>query len=110
MTQLLFPLAVMAALLGALPAAAQVPSAPATAGPAAVQPSAPPAAAVPAPAARWTAADVRQAFELADADSNGELTRSEAQRLTIMPRSFEDADQNKDGVLVLSEYAAGFAP
>jgi hypothetical protein len=109
MTQLLFPIAVMATLLGALPAAAQVSSAPATAGPAAVQPSAPPAAAVPAPAARWTAADVRQAFELADTDSNGEITRSEAQRLTIMPRSFEDADQNKDGVLVLSEYAAGFA-
>ncbi len=46
---------------------------------------------------------------MADTDSNGELTRAEAQKLTLMPRSFEDADQNKDGVMVFNEYAAGFA-
>jgi hypothetical protein len=109
MRHFFIPLALAGMVLGAAPAGAQVPAAPATAAPAAVQPSAPPAVTAPAPAARWTAADVKQAFEFADTDSNGELTRSEAQRLTIMPRSFEDTDQNKDGVLVLSEYAAGFA-
>ncbi len=63
----------------------------------------------PAPAARWTPEQIRQAFDNADTDSNGQLTRAEAQSVTLMPRSFEDADQNKDGVLVFTEYAAGFS-
>lgn len=105
-------LAIAALWLAIVPvlARAQVSAEPATPAPAAVQPAAPAAsAAQPAPPARWSAAQVRQAFELADTDSNGRLTRAEAQRLTIMPRSFEDADQNKDGVLGLEEYQAGFA-
>ncbi len=75
-----------------------------------LQPAAPqPApAAVPLPAARWTAAQVRDAFDRADSDSNGELSRAEAQRLAILPRSFEDMDQNKDGVLVRAEYEGAF--
>lgn len=85
------------------------------AGPAAAQ-SAPPAvvppapavqpAAQPIPAGRWTVAQLRQAFDLADTDSDGRLNRAEAQRLAIMPRSFEDMDQNKDGVLERGEYEA----
>jgi hypothetical protein len=66
-------------------------------------------AAPPLPANRWTAAQVLEAFELADANGDGQLTRAEAQRLPIMPRSFEETDTNKDGVLVLSEYQASFA-
>ena len=87
---------------------AQTPSTPAVPAPAAVQPGAP-AAAAPQPASRWTAEQIRQAFDSADSDSDGQLSRAEAQRLTILPRSFEDMDQNKDGVLSRREYEAGFA-
>ena len=69
-----------------------------------VQPGAPAAIVQPLPPSRWTVAQVRQAFELADSDSDGQLTRAEAQRLTIMPRTFEEMDQNKDGVLQRAEY------
>jgi hypothetical protein len=82
-------------------AAAQVASTPAVPPPAAVQPGQP---ATPLPAARWTVAQVRESFDLADSDSNGELTRAEAVRLTIAPLSFEDMDRNKDGVLARAEY------
>lgn len=71
-------------------------------------PVAQPAPAQPLPAARWTPAQIREAFDTADSDSNGELSRAEAQRMAILPRSFEDMDQNKDGVLVRTEYEAAF--
>ena len=45
---------------------------------------------------------------MADSDSNGELSRAESQRLAILPRSFEDMDENKDGVLVRDEYEGAF--
>ena len=63
----------------------------------------------PLPPGPWTAPQVRQSFELADSDTNGELTRAEAQQLTIMPRSFEDMDENKDGVVSRVEYESVFA-
>ena len=82
-------------------------------GAAAVPPAvtqAPPAAATqPLPSNRWSAAQVREAFQLADVNADGQLSRGEAQRLTIMPRSFEDTDLNKDGALTLPEYQASFA-
>jgi hypothetical protein len=71
-------------------------------------PSGPAAPAKPPPAARWTAAQIREAFDMADSDSNGELSRAEAQRLAILPRTFEEMDQNKDGVLVRDEYEGAF--
>lgn len=77
--------------------------------PAGVQPVLPAPATQPLPANRWTAAQVREAFQLADANGDGQLSRAEAQRLPIMPRSFEDTDTNKDGALVLPEYQASFA-
>ena len=67
-----------------------------------------PSATQPLPPPHWTLAQVRQAFDLADGDSNGELSRAEAQRLTILPRSFEEMDQNKDGVLTRVEFEAAF--
>jgi hypothetical protein len=105
-----FRLAATAISLAALAVFAQTPTAPAPAAPAAVPPAPSTAPAPrPVPAARWTTDQIREAFDLADSDSNGELSRSEAQRLTILPRSFEDMDQNKDGVLQRNEYEAGFA-
>ncbi|MDB5872353.1 MAG: hypothetical protein JWQ07_1795 [Ramlibacter sp.] len=102
-------LALPAVLLGAALSGGPVIAQPAVAATQPVLPVAPVAPAVqPLPASRWTAAQVRQAFELADSDSNGELTRAEAQRLPIMPRSFEDTDQNKDGVITRNEYEAAF--
>ena len=84
----------------------------------AVPPAAPAAAALPVvpaataaqplPANRWTAPQIRQAFELADADTNGELTRTETQRLAIVPKPFEDMDLNKDGLISRAEYEAAF--
>lgn len=62
----------------------------------------------PAPPSQWSDAQVRQAFRYADSDGDGVLTRAEAQRLPLLPRSFEDLDVNKDGVLDLDEYRAGF--
>jgi Ca2+-binding EF-hand superfamily protein len=53
---------------------------------------------------------IRQSFELADSDSNGQLTRAEAQQLTILPRSFEEMDENKDGFVARAEYESVFAP
>jgi hypothetical protein len=37
-------------------------------------------------------------------------TRAEAQQLTIMPRGFEEMDENKDGVVSRAEYENVFAP
>ena len=64
------------------------------------------AAVAPAPASRWTPQQLQQAFAAADADSDGRLSRAEAQRLVLLPRSFEDMDANKDGVLTPDEYLA----
>lgn len=50
---------------------------------------------------------IAASFRQADANLDGQLTRAEAQRLTIMPASFEEMDRNKDGVLSRSEYEDG---
>lgn len=73
-----------------------------------VAPAIPAPVTQPQPANRWTPAQIREAFQLADGNSDGQLTRGEAQRLPIMPRSFEDTDLNKDGVITLDEYQASF--
>lgn len=99
----------LAVVLGLLPAFASAQAAAPAAGPALVVP---PAAAVqpaPIPAARWTPAQLRQSFDQADTDSDGRLSRAEAQRLAIVPRSFEDLDRNKDGVLERAEYEGSIA-
>jgi hypothetical protein len=94
-----------AVVLAAASSWAQTPSSPT---PAPVVVPAPAATPQPLPAARWTPAQIRDAFDTADSDSNGELSRSETQRLAILPRSFEDIDQNKDGVLARAEYESAF--
>ena len=52
----------------------------------------------------YTALQIAQSFLGADANRDGELTRAEAQRLTIVPYSFEEMDRNHDGILTRSEY------
>ena len=92
----------IAVLLGAALAGAQ--TTPAPAAPAAAAP-----AAQPVPAARRTLAQIRQAFDLADTNSDGQLTRAEAQRLAIMPPfSFEEMDVNKNGFVDRGEYEGAF--
>lgn len=101
-----FLIAACGSLLGAH---AQTPGT-AAPSPPAVQTPIPAPVTQPLPPGRWTPAQIREAFELADVRGDGQLTRSEAQRLPIMPKSFEDTDQNKDGVITLDEYEASFAP
>lgn len=101
--------AVVALSSGWIGAFAQAPGAqPAVPSPGA-QPAIPAPVTQPLPPSRWTAAQIREAFELADVNGDGQLTRGEAQHLPIMPRSFEDIDLNKDGVITLDEYQASFS-
>jgi len=95
--------ALVAALSGMDASAQQQPAAQPTLP---VVPAAP--ATQPQPPHRWTAQQIGEAFALADTDTNGELTRAEIQRVAILPRSFEDMDQNKDGVVTRAEYEAAF--
>lgn len=55
----------------------------------------------------FTALQVAQSFLGADANRDGELTRAEAQRLSIMPYSFEEMDRDHDGILTRFEYEDG---
>ncbi len=55
-------------------------------------------------AAGYTAQQIAGSFIGADLNRDGELTRAEAQRLTIAPYSFEEMDRNHDGVLTRFEY------
>jgi len=81
-----------------------------------VAPGAAPAAAAtipapitqPAPPSQWTPAQATAAFQRADIDGDGVLSRAEAQHLPLLPRPFEDLDSNKDGLLSLDEYLSGF--
>ncbi|MCY7318262.1 MAG: hypothetical protein LH617_05985 [Ramlibacter sp.] len=55
----------------------------------------------------YTALQLAQSFQGADSNRDGELTRAEAQRLTIMPTAFDEMDRNRDGVISRSEYDDG---
>jgi hypothetical protein len=52
----------------------------------------------------YTALEVARSFLTADANRDGDLTRAEATRLTLMPFAFEEMDRDHNGVLTKSEY------
>jgi hypothetical protein len=53
----------------------------------------------------YAAVDIARSFLLADVNRDGELTRAEAQLLSIMPYSFEEMDRNRDGIISRFEYS-----
>lgn len=55
----------------------------------------------------FSAVDIARSFIGADANRDGELTRTEARRLAIAGMSFEEMDRNYDGVVSRSEYEDG---
>lgn len=63
--------------------------------------------ATPAAGGGYSAQEVASSFMGADVNRDGQLTRGEAQRLTIAPYSFDEMDANHDGILTRSEYADG---
>jgi hypothetical protein len=52
----------------------------------------------------FAAADTARSFFFADGNHDGELTRAEARRLSIVTMSFEEMDRNFDGVISRFEY------
>lgn len=51
-----------------------------------------------------TALDIARSFLQADGNRDGELSRAEATRLSILPLTFEEMDANHDDRLTRSEY------
>ncbi|MFI4926619.1 MAG: hypothetical protein ACHP7E_02890 [Burkholderiales bacterium] len=52
----------------------------------------------------YSATDVARSFFFADANHDGELTRAEFRRLSILTMPFEQMDRNFDGVISRFEY------
>ncbi|MBI5278879.1 MAG: hypothetical protein HY854_20770 [Burkholderiales bacterium] len=57
-----------------------------------------------------SAVDIARSFLNADLNRDGELTRTEAMRLALMPLSFEEMDANHDDRLTRSEYETAVRP
>lgn len=53
---------------------------------------------------------VRQAFEQADRDRNGQLSQEEAASLPGLPERFDKVDANRDGRITLDEFRAAGGP
>jgi hypothetical protein len=53
------------------------------------------------------ATELARAFINADSNRDGELTRSEARRLSFAPLSFEEMDRNFDGIITRAEFDDG---
>ncbi|MBZ8139345.1 hypothetical protein CLD22_05440 [Rubrivivax gelatinosus] len=51
---------------------------------------------------------VKAAFDRADTDRDGRLSRAEAARLPTVGSKFEQYDENRDGYLSFEEYRTGF--
>ena len=90
-----------AALLLALSARAQVADTPAAAAPSHAA-----SAEATAPAPRYAAADLQQAFNFMDANRDGKISREEAAGFRGVARHFDQADADKDGFLSRGEFDA----
>lgn len=55
----------------------------------------------------FSAVDIARSFLGADVNGDGELSRTETARLSIMLSTFEEMDRNYDGVISRSEYEDG---
>ena len=64
------------------------------------------AAPVEAPAPRYSADDLKQAFNFMDANRYGKISREEAAGFRGVARHFDQADADKDGFLSRSEFDA----
>lgn len=64
-------------------------------------------AAAPAPDAKARMA-VEAAFAKADANGDGKVSKDEAAKMPEMSAKFDALDRDKDGVLTLAEFAAGY--
>jgi len=53
-------------------------------------------------------APVRSAFERADANSDGKLSKEEAALVPAIAARFEQFDRDRDGLLSLEEFSAGY--
>lgn len=98
-------LGVIAAVLLAMPVAAQQPEAAATQAPRAAPPDLP---REPSPEAarkiEFTAANIALAFSLLDRDKDGRISREEAAGIRGVDRNFERADANQDNSLSRAEF------
>ncbi len=66
----------------------------------------------PPPAANPSADTVRylEAFERADKNADGKLTKEEAENLPAIAQRFEQIDTNKDGAISQTEYLEALKP
>lgn len=88
------------------------------AGPAVAQtgPSPRPGAAAAATTATNTATNAADsstaeaAFQRADADKDGQLSKAEAAQMPAVAQRFDELDSNRDGQLSLAEFLAGVMP
>jgi hypothetical protein len=64
----------------------------------------------PVAAGPVSAVDIARSFLGADLNRDGELSRAEAMRLSILPLSFEEMDANHDDRLTRSEYETAVRP
>lgn len=49
------------------------------------------------------------AFKRADANQDGKLSKEEAARMPAIAAKFDDLDKDKDGMLSMDEFIAGYA-
>ena len=52
---------------------------------------------------------VEAAFTKADANGDGKVSREEAAKVAAIGTKFDTLDKDKDGVLTLAEFSAGFS-